>query len=290
MNSQFLEYFKDLLESNKYEELKSSAIKGILEYCANWYIHLDSEKGIVQYIDFDIDEITQEPFQEECTYDFQKEFALRVKKEAETVQNRIDQEVIEINRAGVNADQFVRTQVKELQYLISKAKTLYPKHTFIEDSLLGVLKYLVDKNSLSESFKKQNEIKTAKTSFFDVKSTTKRSLLQDVYDTAVDLEVLDDEVVTEETFLNVLTGNPSKTNEVIIFKCNNQLVVHFLNCIQCLFNNLTFSQIHKSGSFVNSRGKILKQADLDNANSRLKRNTSLEVDRITAHLSKIVKP
>lgn len=282
-------YFDNLLERNKLKELKDIAVDLIVEQYGDLIIEpIDYDKGIVTYktfrpltLDVSIDSIE--------AYNFSKEFPQEVFKEAEKAKNNIDSIAFEINKNGNNANEHLLSQIKHLNSLIDKSKTTYPKLKFIENTIEDLIVYLVDRYSLKESYKKRILNINIKSSFFDVKSTVKRSLLEELYDISIDLEIIDEEIVSEETFINVLTLNPITSQEVIIFKCNNELAAHLINCIQPLFNNLSTSQINRSKSFINKNGKTLNQADLDNANKRLRRKSSAIIERVTNHISRLLK-
>ncbi len=288
-SNSILTYFQDLLESNKLSVLKTTAMEKFQEQYGTLIETIDLENGIITYSKIFYDQATDGPIEAIVTYSFAEEFTSEVLTQAQTAKHTIDSTVTEINKAGNNATEFITSQAKDLSFLIERAKVLYPKIKFIETELLDLLNYLVEKYSLTESYKKQSRINISKSSFFDIKTSVRRPQLVKLYDTAIDLDIFDDEKVSEETFINVLSGNPSNTDEVLIFNCNNLLAIHFIQGIQPLFKNLSHSQIAKSKSFINKQGKIFKQADLDTSSTRLKTKTSLEIDRITNHLSKIIK-
>ncbi|WP_415376399.1 hypothetical protein [Patiriisocius sp. Uisw_017] len=283
-----LHYFQSILECNKLSLLKDTALRELKERYGSLVDFVDEEKGIVNYWGLFSDQHSNgEPVEAIVTYDFSKEFPKEITTQTEQLKNRIDKTVNDINLNGINATEFLNTLANELTSLIEKAKIVYPKLRFIEANLLNVLTYIVDKYSLKASFKKQSKIELSKFSYFGAE--TKRSTLIKIFDIASDLKIFDDEVFFQDTFINVLSSNPTKTDEVIVFNCNNEIAAHFINCIQPLFNNLSIAQINKSKSFVNKQGKVLNQSDLDNANKRLRKKTSAEIDAITYHLSRIVK-
>jgi len=281
-------YFDTLLESNILKSIKFEAINKIEKMASGFIENVDYEKGVIEYWIATYNQATDDSIDVLKTYSFVKEFPKEVHKEAEKLRAYIDNTVLEINKNGNNANQFLISQVKYLNTLTEKSKTVYPKLAFIEASIQNIITYLVDRYSLKGSYKKQSLNINTIFSYFDIKSGIKLSLLEQLYDTCVDLEIIDDEILSEETFINVLTSNPIASNEAIIFKCNNQLIAHFINCIQPLFYNLTVSQISKSKSFVNKKEKVLNQADLDNANKRLREKSSSQIDRITTHISRIL--
>ena len=286
-NTTPLNYFDTLLESNNLKFRKDTAINEIIERYGGLVKSVDYKKGEVDYIAVFSDG-SPEPIEAMATYSFANEFTAEVIKKAEETKQSIDSTVLEINKNGNNANQFLISQIKHLSILADKSKNIYPKLTFIEDAIRNTITYLVDRYSLKESYKKTKISVTPKSSFFDIKSGVKMSLLEQLYDVAVDLEIIDDEMVTEEIFINVLTGNPTASNEVLIFKCNNRIATHFINCINSLFNNLTASRIEKSKSLIGKNGNAFTQQGMDNINSFLKHNTSSKIERITSYISRVL--
>ena len=284
-----LTYFDNLLESNTLKSRKDIAINSRVEKYGSLVESVDYEKGIVSYIDMFIND-SQDLIEATTAYSFASDFTKEVIKESKKAKETIDNLVLEINIKGNNANQFLISQVNHLTILVEKSKVTYPKLKFIEVTIQNIITYLVDRYSLKESYKKRNLTINTKYSYFDIKAEVKPSLLEQLYDVSVDLEIIDDEIITEDTFMNVLSVNPTISNEVIIFKCNNELAAHFINCIQPLFNNLTIAQINKSKSFINKNNKTLNQADLDNANKRLRKKSSTKITRITNHISRILNP
>jgi hypothetical protein len=287
--AEILSYFQNLLESNKLSFFKNEAITKIQELYGSQVEFVDPKKGIIKYEKVFYDQATDGPIEAIVTYNFAQEFPKEVFKEVQIAKEKIDAIVFDINKAGNNAQEFLNTQAKLLRSLIEKSKVVYPKLKFIETNLLELLTYLIDKYSLSESFKKQAQINLPKTSFFNIKPETRVPILKQIYEVAIELGIFDYEEVTIETFINVLCGDPMNTTDFLKFSCDNELAVHFIYSLQPLFFDFTVSKIDKSQSFFNKQRKLLNQADLDNAHTRIKKKNSAKIKRLDRHLSKILK-
>ena len=150
------------------------------------------------------------------------------------------------------------------------------------EALNALEKNIIEIGSIQQKSPKKKLRTKTNNPFFEPK--IKKAGLIKLYDLAVDHRIIDDEVVPEETFLNVLmSNNPEALDNEIIFSADNQVATFFLNCIMPLFRNLSHSQISKSLSFRNKYGKLLNQNDLDKANflfnSKPKNQSSLKLEK-----------
>src|SRR5690554_5282184 len=128
-------YFQELLESNKLTYLKSTALDKIKNQYGSLVESMDLEKGIIKYEKVFYDQATDGPVEVIVTYSFDKEFPLEVKIEAQIAKGKIDATVVEINKAGNNANEFLMSQLRHLSSLVEKSKVIYPKLKFIEANL-----------------------------------------------------------------------------------------------------------------------------------------------------------
>ena len=277
-----LEYFNKLLEYNDYEKRKNVAISSMVELYGDYVNTVDYDKGIVTFWFTSNEGLISKPEVELYTSTFSENFINTIKEEGDSAKSNIDKFVIEIAKENKSSKTFLDHQIKHLNFLIERADSIYPDIELIGRTLQEIIAYLIERYSL----KKVTFDIPDKFSFFDLKSNIRMPLLSEIYDATIDLGVFDDEVVTEDTFTSVFTGDPLKNKNSIIFKCDNQIAVHFINSIMPIFNNFTYSQISKSKSFFKKGGKPFNQADLDTANSRLKK--SLRLTSKKEQLSSIV--
>ncbi|WP_341221592.1 hypothetical protein [Polaribacter atrinae] len=160
------------------------------------------------------------------------------------------------------------------------------------------------KKLLKQPLKRAINISIRKTnkSYFDIKDSVKNSLIKTLYDTSLILEVFDESLVSENEFVNVFTTSTPSSIQKIQFSVDNQIALHYLNCIKPIFNDLSHSRMAKSKLFYNKKGKLLNQQDFDSASTRLnkkldKKNkeTSLktkksinQLDYITHEINKLI--
>lgn len=158
----------------------------------------------------------------------------------------------------------------------------------VTDSLISLEKNIIKIGgnviiSIPENFK----IKT-NNPFFEPK--VKRNALIKLYEIASDYNLIDEELVTQTDFLNVLmSNNPEALKNKIIFKVNNQVATFFLNNIAVLFDDFSHSKISKSKSFCKKSGFEFNQGDLDTAKSRYgKKPISPELLKIKSEIDNII--
>lgn len=132
--------------------------------------------------------------------------------------------------------------------------------------------------------------KISSITYFDLKKDVKPKHLRKLYDVTVLLNVIDDEMVSEEEFFNVLTlpQLPDSTNK-ILFNVNNRHAVYYLNTIAVYFNDFKPSKISRSQSFIKKNGvKHLNDNIINNINTFLKNNDVSKYKMISDAIEQIV--
>lgn len=282
-------FFDNLIETNGYNNLKQKTINQIKEQVNGYFESVDFDLGEIRFWDHEYDIEAGESKTELTTYNFRKEFPRKITSETIKTKSLIDNSALDINKKGNNNEAFLKSQIKHIYFLLDKlGDSNIVDKLLIKESLEGLCNHIVDRYSIKHTYKNRNVQGNNISSYFDLKGHIKMSLIVELFDAAIDLEVIDDEVISEDTFINVLTGHPSYSNEVISFKCNNQLAVHFIDSLKPIFNNLSYSQISKSKQFFNCKLKVFQQADLDNAKSRLKNNRSEKINQITSVINHLI--
>lgn len=280
-----LTFFDTLLEPNGYNICKNNTISSVEESVKGYLESVDYDKGEISFWHYDHESGETEL----TTYSFEKELPKKIEEEITKAKNCIDSLTLEIDKKGNSHEVFLKSQVKHIFFLLDKlSRAEVPNNELVRDFLEGLKSYLIDRYSIKHTNRRHPVESKSSSSYFDLKTSIKMSLIEELYNVTVDLEIIDDEVVSEEAFINVLTGHPSESGDVIVFKCNNQLAVHFIDSIQAIFNNFTYSQISKSEQFFNSKPKVLNQADLDNAKTRVKRSSSNKIENITKVFTDII--
>lgn len=180
----------------------------------------------------------------------------------------IEKANLKLEYLNIKSDTYLLRQLIKIQNLKDSINENMLCQDIIKEVLYALQKKIRAISKLSVKFEKKN-LRLTNSTYFEVKPITKKSTLKKVYYIAIELDIIDDEMVSENEFLNVLmSSNPSLENNKIKFKANNQVSTLFIDLISNLFEKLTHSQISKSKSFNNKNGKTLNQQDLDTAKNR----------------------
>ena len=286
-----LHFFDKLIIPDGHSYWKYKTIKSIEDRVQGALDSVDYELGEIKYIHSYFDKEKEEVETDNITYNFSKDFHRKIDIEITEAKNKIENIVIDIFKRSDEPKKFLLSQVKQIYYLMDKAKLDCPE--FNLEPLDNLASFLIEKYSLKHINRKKFINQFTSNSFFGIRQEVKPSLINNIYDEVSILEIIDDEIVSESAFINVLTQDPTIHDDVIKFKCNNQLAVHFINIIMPLFNNFTYSQICKSQKFFNKKAlpKVLNQSDLDTANTRLNKDLKrYKVMEISRALSDLIPP
>jgi len=142
------------------------------------------------------------------------------------------------------------------------------------DDLILLYKHDAVSHKLMAKVESLEKISTG--TYFGIKPNIKRKFFTDLYDMSVDLFLIDDEEISEDTFIEVFTCSKPNPQNKIQFIEKNYPIVYFLESIQPFFNNLSFTSIESSRNFFNKRNKMLTATDLSSTKSRNK-NTSYHI-------------
>jgi len=285
------DYFDKLTQDgNNYKCKKNIGFGSFQDEYGNYLpnvVSTDFESGILKYWKLFHDQQTNDSVEGTVTYNFDEEFKNEITKEIENTKEILEGLVFEVNLNGNNSNVFLKTQLKQINYFIETLELTFPKKLGISNSLNALADYFIKKYSLPHV--KHSVIESKEFSYYGIKDDVKKSTINYLYDVATQYYIINDEIVSEDSFFNVLTKNPTDTKDYIKFYCNNHLAVQFIIFIQPLFNNFTFSQIDKSKQFYTKTNKLFNQADLNNTKTRLKNNKSFKVEQLRANLLKISK-
>lgn len=170
----------------------------------------------------------------------------------------------EIEYFDSKSDIFFKKQLETIQLLKVENESITVCKELILETLNIIENYIKKLGNIGG--KAPNLLPKIKTNKPQFDPKVNRRTLKKLYDIALDNKIIDDEIVAEEDFLNILTSNsPESLENKFVFTCDNQVATFFLNQIAVLFYNLTHSEISKSKAFINKGGKILNQNDLDKA-------------------------
>jgi hypothetical protein len=195
----------------------------------------------------------------------------------------------EIEYINISSDIFLQRQINVISELKEKTIQLKTEQSLFIKALVNIEKFIDKSKAISNNkIEKVEKFKTNKPYFDPI---VKRYKLKKIYDIALDNKVFDEEIVSENIFLDIFTSNnPESLEGKIHFSCNNQIATFFLDSIQVFFNSLSHSQISKSKSFYNKNGKPLNQNDLYKAKNLYKKDiTKIIFTSISKDLAKISK-
>jgi hypothetical protein len=134
-------------------------------------------------------------------------------------------------------------------------------------------------------FKKIMEVNTA-LSFFQCKDLS-RTFFEKLYEVTYTLDLIDDTIVSEESFIDVLTSNKPSEDSKIEFIKSNPIVAYYLKKIEPFFNNFNAVTIENSGCFYNKQNKLIKASDLYTALSRASAMNQVDFNRIDIQIDKL---
>lgn len=161
MNKNPLEYFQNLLEKDKYDELKNKGISEIIENFGD-IEDVDSENGIVTYWNSFYDQRTDDHVEGLVTYDFDKSFNRKINSEFIDAKKLIDSVVLDITYKGINPIEFIDIQILLLKDLIIKTDSIYLERPIVKNAIVALIRYVNDKylseKIISINLKSPNQI------------------------------------------------------------------------------------------------------------------------------------
>lgn len=188
---------------------------------------------------------------------------------------------------GIFENQFLELQISEIGNLREKSDNL--PHASILLEILDVLQFKMKSLMYQDKLIKRNIQKPKKTTspFFENKKKTTIHRLKKLFENILEIDLIDEEEVSEETFIEVFTSvNPIKHNKAIHFKANNYKAHYFLRELSAHFENLKPAQIAKSESFYSKGNTLFNQKSIDKYYSELKNRDDSEFIQIKEAIDK----
>ncbi len=278
-----LSYFQKLLESNKLNFLRDIAINNIAERYGSLVESQDYEKGIIVYWGLFSDQHnTIEPVEALVTYNFYKEHKKELSKNANNVTKAIDKLVYDKSEASKPYKPLLQNINQEIHYLQLRADKLYPDYIELSKALKFIENHLLTRYQIKPiAIKRADE----KLSYFGFKDTITRSRFRELYDVADKFEIIEFDVVDENTFLEVFLENPSSPDRIIKFNCQNSVAKVFIEKIRPLFTSLTPKAIEKSGRFLTKRNTVLTETNYN----RTEIKPTTKIDKIIQEMNTILR-
>lgn len=217
------------------------------------------------YIKYFKDSYEDEPFVPVVEY-FEEKLKHLMKNEILITNLLLAERRDELEYENVKSDIFIQKQLTKIEVIKANCESLSICKNVVLEAIVTLEKNI--KETTGHIIQPKLRVIAIKTNkpFFEPK--IKRSKLIKLYDIAIENKIVDEDIVSQETFLEVFTANnPKALENKIIFFSDNQISTFFLNTIIVLFDNLSHSQISKSESFYNRKKKLLNLNDLDKAKS-----------------------
>jgi hypothetical protein len=276
-----------LLESNKLDFLRDTALNDLAERYGTLVESRDVEKGIIKYWGvFSDQHNNSEPVEALVTYDFYKKHKEELFKNAESVTKAIDKLVYQKAEVEESSKGLLENINKELHYLFLRIDKLYPDYPELTKSLKYIENHLLIRYQVKPFAKKRAD---EKFSYFGFKDTISRGKFVELYEFLEERNILEYDVVSEEDFLEVLLQNPSNSEIAIKFNCSNDLMVTFLERIRPYFSSLSPKSIEISKRLYTKQGKIISESNYNKNTSLLKKKPSEKANRLLQDLNAILK-
>lgn len=221
------------------ESLKESFIKDKFKKYEE-PINLNRELGILEYYDSN-----QNDF---ITLNFENHLNELLWNETQSCKEAIDSTLILLN--SIEKRKFITYIKTTLKYIENSQVELLLTFPVCKKPLKAITAYLSDKYDIDFA---NNMIFRNYESLFKVKSGITNSNISRLYDITIKYGIIDDELISEETFVSVLLDK--ETNEKIIFNCKNGLTIMYLHTISSWFDNLKAKSIENSSRLYTKSGK-----------------------------------
>lgn len=277
-----LNYFKHFLQ----EEAFKSYEKSFFDFPINPTFKSNREEGYIQYLKESYKDNENPYVKLYFIEELEKHLTIQSKNSLKLIIDRKD----EIENTEKNANIYINRQlttIDEIQNSIKYFEIYQPVIFSVLERLYSKLQGYLDDNQKAAKRFKANKYSSGK-SFFDLKDEIKVRHLSKLYDLTLELDIIDDEVINEQDFIEIFTcPKLPKENLKLIFNKDNRTVGFYLNIISDLFNNLTPRAIHKSKSFYNKRGKFFYENDINKVNNFLRKNNIEKYNYIKEEIRKI---
>jgi hypothetical protein len=221
------------------EFLKEAFIKEIFKKYEE-PINLNRELGILEYYDSNKNDL--------ITINFENHLEELLWNETQSCKEAIDSTLILLN--SIQKRKFITYIKTTLAYIEDSQVELILKFPICKKPLEVITAYLIDKYDIDFA---NNMITRNDESLFKVKSGITNSKIIKLYDITIKYEIIDDELISEETFVSALLDK--ETNEKIIFNCKSGLAIMYLHTISVWFDNLKAKSIENSSRFYTKAGK-----------------------------------
>ncbi|UFH36074.1 hypothetical protein [Flavobacterium acetivorans] len=229
------------------------------------------EQGYVEYLD---SEYLNEDVVPRKVY-FKDEIIKILTSQRDKSIRLISDKVEDVENSGNSTFNYINNTKSKMIGLLEDVRSNNKLHQEITTILKGINHTLIELSKGRVSSRKSSIETTNKKGLF--KPNIKTGKLKIIYDLTLELEILDENVVSQNDFINVFTHpDPKQIDNRIVFNIDNRIAFYFINNIKKHFSNLTPSAISISESFFskpteNKKSILLKQNNIDKINYDLRK-------------------
>ncbi|TGD57525.1 hypothetical protein [Flavobacterium humi] len=216
--------------------------------------NLNSEFGIIEYYDS-----YKEDF---IVLNFENQLKELLWEETQICKSSIDTSLILLN--SIDKKKFIEYIKATISYIENSESKLLQKFPVCKKPFEEIILYLNEKYKINFDTNISPKINE---SLFKIKSGISKSQLIKLYDITIKYEIIDDESISEETFISVFIDK--ETDEKIVFNSKNGLTMKYLETISSLFDNLTGKSIENSSRFYTKGKTLISQSNYNKAKKEI---------------------
>jgi hypothetical protein len=237
------------------------------------------DQGYIEYIDCEYlneDAVPRKVYFKDKVLEIIK---LQVNKSIQLIKDKAD----DIEISGNSAYNYISKTKLAMSNLLEALLSYNKLHIEIMPYLKGIRHTLISLGKGEIKAKKLSKDAYSLQGLF--KPLINRNKLIIIYELALDLGILDENVVFQDDFITVFTHpDPKQVDSKIVFNKDNRVTFYFINNLKMFFDNLTPSAMDRSKSFYSKQGTLLKQGAIDGIDTFLRKN---DVSRYKEILSEI---
>jgi len=223
-------------------------------------------QGYIEYLD---SEYLNEEVSPRTCY-FKNKVIEIIKLQANKSIRLIKDKADDIEISGNSASNYISKANLKISGLLTGVSSYNKLHLDIIPYLKDINKTLISLGNGKIEAKRSIQITNSKQGLFKPLISRKKLIL--IYELALELGILDENVVFEDDFITVFTHpSPKQVDSKIVFNKDNRKTFYFINNIKMFFDNLTPSAMDRSKSFFSKQGNLLAQNNIDKTNTELKK-------------------
>jgi hypothetical protein len=215
---------------------------------------LNEEFGILEYYDNFEDKF--------ITLKFENYLKEILWNETQACKEAIDSSLILLD--SIKRRKFIEYIKTTIKYIENREIQLFLKFPVCKKPSEEITFYLVNKYNIDIV---NNITSLNNESLFKVKSGISGKKFNKLYDITINHNIIDNEFISEETFVSVLLDKD--TDEKIIFNCKNGLTMMYLKTISVLFDNMKGKSIENSGRFRTKTGSLISETNFNKAKTSI---------------------